>query len=255
MENSNKKILILSSNHPICKEFYNNIPYSDRVEVFTIIEKPISKFGLLVKRYRKIGLFQTINQLAFFLILLPIIKICSKQRVEDLKKRIIKESIMPNERFYVDNINSEHTLKLIRKIKPHRIFCFGTRLLSPYFISQVGMPIFNIHFGITKRYRGSHGVYWALVNNDVQNCGLTIHYIDSGIDTGKIIKTYSLKISENDNFVSYVYLQLATLLLNIHEIFDLMVVDTSGCNGKKGKLFGHPTFSQYLYNYFTKNIK
>ena len=41
-----------------------------------------------------------------------------------------------------------------------------------------------MHAGITPQYRGVHGGYWAVVNNDPEHCGVTIHFVDKGIDTG-----------------------------------------------------------------------
>jgi folate-dependent phosphoribosylglycinamide formyltransferase PurN len=53
--------------------------------------------------------------------------------------------------------------------------------------SSINSKFVNIHVGITPKYRGVHGTYWALVNNDVENSGVTVHFVDEGIDTGNII--------------------------------------------------------------------
>jgi methionyl-tRNA formyltransferase len=45
----------------------------------------------------------------------------------------------------------------------------------------------GVHAGITPRYRGTHGGYWVLLNNDPGHCGVTIHLVDPGIDTGSIV--------------------------------------------------------------------
>jgi methionyl-tRNA formyltransferase len=41
--------------------------------------------------------------------------------------------------------------------------------------SSINSKFVNIHVGITPKYRGVHGTYWALVNNDVENSGVTVH--------------------------------------------------------------------------------
>jgi methionyl-tRNA formyltransferase len=57
--------------------------------------------------------------------------------------------------------------------------------------------------GITPEYRGVYGAYWALLNNDVENCGVTIHKVDKGIDTGALIKQAVIQIGNRDNFKTY----------------------------------------------------
>lgn len=59
----------------------------------------------------------------------------------------------------------------------------------------------NIHLGLLPHYRGVHPVSWALVNGE-KNAGFTIHSIDSGVDTGKILRQGVVDISDNDDIWS-----------------------------------------------------
>ena len=50
-------------------------------------------------------------------------------------------------------------------------------------------PVINMHAGITLRYRGVHGGYWALAEQHPEWVGTTVHLVDPGIDTGRDPRT------------------------------------------------------------------
>ena len=58
----------------------------------------------------------------------------------------------------------------------------------------------NLHLSYLPYNRGSHPIYWSIVEKTP--LGVTIHEIDEGIDTGKIIfqKKIKFKINKNTNF-------------------------------------------------------
>lgn len=56
----------------------------------------------------------------------------------------------------------------------------------------------NVHASILPNYRGSAPIQWALFNGD-KNTGVTIMYMDEGMDTGDIIDIRKLEITPTDN--------------------------------------------------------
>ena len=48
-------------------------------------------------------------------------------------------------------------------------------------------PVLNYHAGITPKYRGMNGGYWALATGDAGNFGATVHLVDAGVDTGGVL--------------------------------------------------------------------
>ncbi len=56
----------------------------------------------------------------------------------------------------------------------------------------------NVHASILPKYRGSAPIQWCLFNNDAVT-GVTIMYMDEGMDTGDIIKIKEIPILESDN--------------------------------------------------------
>ena len=57
-----------------------------------------------------------------------------------------------------------------------------TRLL------ELAPHAFNIHFGFAPYYRGVNGIENAILNEDLEHVGVTIHYAVSKVDAGEIIK-------------------------------------------------------------------
>lgn len=59
----------------------------------------------------------------------------------------------------------------------------------------------NCHAGMLPFYRGRSVLNWALIN-DEKALGITVHFIDDGIDTGDIILQRHLEISDEDDYLT-----------------------------------------------------
>ena len=54
----------------------------------------------------------------------------------------------------------------------------------------------NLHNGPLPRYRGVNPINWALKNGETKH-GVTLHTIESGIDTGKILDQITFPINDD----------------------------------------------------------
>lgn len=59
----------------------------------------------------------------------------------------------------------------------------------------------NCHAGKLPFYRGRNILNWVLIN-DEKEFGITVHYIDEGVDTGDIILQRTFPITDNDTYGS-----------------------------------------------------
>jgi len=57
--------------------------------------------------------------------------------------------------------------------------------------------VFNIHFSLLPQYKGMYTSAWPILNGE-EKSGVTLHCIDSGIDTGDIIDQISFQLEENE---------------------------------------------------------
>jgi phosphoribosylglycinamide formyltransferase-1 len=83
------------------------------------------------------------------------------------------------------------------------------RILTPYIIRKYALRIINIHPALLPSFPGTHGIEDAL-NYGVKYTGVTVHFVDEGVDTGPIIAQEVVKIEDGDT--------LETLAPKIHAI-------------------------------------
>ena len=82
---------------------------------------------------------------------------------------------------------------------------------------------YNIHFSLLPKYKGMHTTAWPILNGENRS-GVTLHEIDDGIDTGRIIDQYVFQIDENDNaekvFLKYITTGIKIFKSNIEKIIN-----------------------------------
>ena len=81
------------------------------------------------------------------------------------------------------------------------ILSFGyRRIIERKIINSLKKPIINLHISYLPYNRGMHPNYWSFINNTPK--GVTIHEIDEGIDTGKIIlqKRVNFRLTSKTTF-------------------------------------------------------
>ncbi|MCC7029739.1 MAG: hypothetical protein IT257_05485 [Chitinophagaceae bacterium] len=226
-----------------------------------IIEQKISRTTLIKNRIKKLGLTKVIGQLFFqFFTQRILFSNSSRRRNEIIDGSHLDTTPIPeSDRVQVESVNNDATIDLIRKLQPSLIVVNGTRIISKKVLACTSAKFINMHMGITPKYRGVHGAYWALVNKDPGLCGVTVHYIDAGIDTGSVLKQAMIQPdAAKDNFTTYPYLQLAAGLPYMHESIDEISHATSSVNmplSSESALWYHPTFYQYWKNRLLHGVK
>ena len=93
----------------------------------------------------------------------------------------------------------EEVLKLIIEYNVKLLVLAGyMRLLSKNFVNSLPSKfIVNVHPSLLPLYKGKHAIKQAL-DDSAQYTGVTIHYVDEGMDSGSIIKQNIIKINDND---------------------------------------------------------
>ncbi len=99
----------------------------------------------------------------------------------------------------ITDINSKMGQELLRKLKPNLLLTIGGRVLKSDTIAIPKAGVINLHTSILPKYRGLASEFWALHYNDLQHIGVTVHYIDPGVDTGDIILQRQTTVDPGDN--------------------------------------------------------
>lgn len=92
------------------------------------------------------------------------------------------------------------------------------RLLPPEFIDAFAGKIVNIHPALLPKFPGLHTHQRALAEG-VSEHGCTVHFVDSGMDTGPIIAQAAVTVSEQDTEESLA----AKVLALEHRIFPWVI--------------------------------
>ena len=108
--------------------------------------------------------------------------------------RLMREDLV----FRVPHINHANVVALADRLQPDVIAVFGTSLIRGPLLSRGRLGIFNLHGGLSPRYRGADCTFWALYNGEPDHVGCTLHRIDAGIDTGTLIAHICPEVRESD---------------------------------------------------------
>lgn len=252
----NIKIMLLVGGGEAPLIVYNAL--KDHFDILAVIkEKKIPSIQLIKKRIKRLGLMTVFGQL-LFLLYLKVLKNFSRLRMQQIKKNYnLSSNLSPKDIILqTDTINDDFVAEKIIELRPDVIIVKGTRIIHDKILSTQ-IPFINIHAGITPRYRGVHGGYWALAENKPSLAGVTIHLVDSGIDTGSILNQGPIFPTPKDNFLTYPLLQLgAAIPLLRKAIIDIYHAQHEIIkNDLTSKLYSHPTIFQYMRNYWLRGVK
>jgi formyl transferase-like protein len=87
----------------------------------------------------------------------------------------------------VGDVNSPATVAAVRDAQPDVVVVNGTDIIRDHVLQAVDAPFVNLHCGLTPAYRGVHGGFWALASGRAQDVGVTLHEVDAGVDTGRVL--------------------------------------------------------------------
>jgi methionyl-tRNA formyltransferase len=138
---------------------------------------------------------------------------------ETLKNYCIKFNI---EYLKYKNINDK---KFIEKVSQYNCDLFVSMSFNQIFKTEIiNLPKYNTincHAGKLPFYRGRNILNWALIN-DEKEFGITVHFIDEGIDTGDIILQRDYQITDNDNYSTLLersYIECSNILYDAIILF------------------------------------
>ena len=106
------------------------------------------------------------------------------------------------EYIYPVNINSSKFIEIARSYKCDLFVSMSfNQIFKTDIINLPRLGVINCHAGKLPFYRGRNILNWALIN-DEDEFGITVHYVDEGIDTGDIIKQRCFEITDSDDYGS-----------------------------------------------------
>ena len=92
--------------------------------------------------------------------------------------------------------------EFIKELNPDMIItCAYGQILSEEILNIPKLGCFNLHGSLLPKYRGGAPIHYALLNGD-EKTGITLMYMDKGMDSGDMNAKEEIKIEDNDNIES-----------------------------------------------------
>ena len=85
-----------------------------------------------------------------------------------------------------DNQNAPDAIAQLKEWSPDLIIFTGGNILRKQLLELPRLGVLNVHLGLLPEVRGMSSPEWSLLNH--VPVGVTIHYMDAGIDTGPILE-------------------------------------------------------------------
>ncbi|TPL95404.1 formyl transferase [Mesorhizobium sp. B2-3-12] len=224
---------------------------ADRVgPVSVILEVPESKKQLLRGRARRQGWISAMGQLGTMVLS----RLGKRLNVKHAARLIAEEKLETEPRqgqviVHVASADGPECLRAIETIKPGVVLLNGCRLISREMLAKMPCPVLNYHAGITPKYRGMNGGYWALTSGDPENFGTTVHLVDAGVDTGGVLKQVRGKPKQGDTISSYALRQAAfSRDICVEAVSDALAGKLATFDpGLPSKQWYHPTICFYVW--------
>lgn len=256
IEAKSPRVALLIADGPLGKCVANRL--SERFPELTVIqEEPEGKWDVVRRRARHCGWSAALGQAAFGLVY----KLGNRKHEHRRQKILSGSGLSPTLRPDLDvhrvpSINADGCEALLKNLKPDVVAVYGTRLIKPRLLQSFSVPFLNYHAGITPTYRGQHPAYWALVNDDAENAGVTIHTIDAGVDTGLMMCQERVKFSKTDNIWTYQWVQLCVALPLLEKSITRALAGQTQtiATAARSQLHFPPTLWTYIWNGLIKRV-
>ncbi|MEO5757819.1 MAG: formyl transferase [Mesorhizobium sp.] len=249
MEPLKSNIVIVTEGGPHIWAIVNAIV--DRLgPVNVILEAPESKKQLLLRRARRQGWISALGQLGTMVLTRLGKRFFAGHAAHIIDTNMLKTEPRPGQSIVsVPSANAPECLEIIAKLQPRVVFLAGCRMLTRETLSKIPCPVINYHAGITPKYRGMNGGYWALVSNDADNFGATVLLVDAGVDTGGALRQVRGKAERGDSISSYALRQAAfSRDICVEAVSDVLAGKLATIDPDlASKQWYHPTIWFYLW--------
>ena len=121
-------------------------------------------------------------------------------RGQKIKYSAVKEYALENNLTLLQptNLKDEGFLEELKSLNANLHIVVAFRMLPKVVWAMPELGTFNLHASLLPNYRGAAPINWAIINGETKT-GVTTFFIDDKIDTGAMILSKELEISESEN--------------------------------------------------------
>ena len=237
------RIMLITQNEP----FYlnNAIDYllkilPEETEIVATVLLSPSPFGKKLTKIQKVKRTFSIFGLSFTLYY------SIKFIVSKLLKKSVKQTLVDNHIPIIElksSINSKESLKEISSWNPDLLVSIaGNEIFKKEIINLSPMGCINLHSALLPQYRGLMPSFWVLKNKE-EFAGVSVFYVDEGIDSGPIIvqkKISTSNLSLDKLIIKTKKIGMESIVESIQKIINNTVTLTDN-NDQEASYFSFPT--------------
>lgn len=199
------KIVIFTVDHIYANKIVKDViaAFGDEIKFLAESETLLPKKTRLqaLKRYLKISgayyVFTQITKLKIYQYISVFANLFSFKNSKFCSYKLLAKNFNVNLEG-VKDVNGKEFIKKLKKINPDLIISiYFNQIISEEIIDIPRKGVINIHPAYLPDYKGISPVFWSLANSE-EIAGVTVHYINKGIDTGGIIEREKVKIETGD---------------------------------------------------------
>ena len=225
-----------------------------------VMESPQSRWEMARRRARRVGWMTAIGQVLFVALLQPVLRRQGARRRAAILSEGRADGAHRPPSHRVPSVNDDRVVALLHSLRPDVVVVHGTRIISERVLASADCPVVNMHAGITPRYRGVHGGYWALAEQHPDWVGTTVHLVDPGIDTGGILAQTTFAVSGKDTIATYPDLHLVHGLPLLGAQLDKLMSGSqlepqTASIAPGSALYYHPTLWGYLLRRWRDGVR
>lgn len=127
---------------------------------------------------------------------------CLKEDIHEREKYYLKiQSLAKKQKIpctLTTSVKNKESIQKIKKLNPKLIVVMGWRTIIPKEILEI--PVLKtvaVHESLLPQYRGFAPINWAIINGESQT-GVTLFFLDDGVDTGDIIDQITIPINKTE---------------------------------------------------------
>ena len=117
----------------------------------------------------------------------------------------------------VDDHNSDSSLQILHHLQADVLITANTRIIKGHVINTPARATVNFHTSKLPLYAGLDSIFWALYHGE-KEIGVTIHFLEEGLDTGNILTQTTIPVTADDD--------LSSLTVKANETGSQLMVET-----------------------------
>jgi methionyl-tRNA formyltransferase len=99
---------------------------------------------------------------------------------------------------FCNTLNDPIVVDGLKSIHPDLVIFTGGGLIRQEVLENSGHGVVNCHMGVLPPYRGMDVVEWPILEGHFDQVGITVHFMDKGLDTGDILQVRPIPLEPGE---------------------------------------------------------